>query len=576
MTTHPLSEFKYTNPDHVMYAWDLFHTIYIYTKVKKEVAEQVANEVAENIALKYGNFLHSSGPNNDYTAVMRYYLNGTTNNKEAGLRTKVLDKAAREALQNALINIGREKTKSEYNVIKNNWFKNFTSTPNEISQETLKDHQFKDMYGEDITFVDHFVGGPEVTNASAEERRNLTKGEALVNIMYCNSTDTYIVLCRDSVNDMNLARLTMKVLTDPAKFIQGCIQNSGRQFSEYVGLAGKNDPTLKVLGQTHNQTRNSGNEDDVRFWQDVYETYMLYGSGEEIKSAKGCRKKIPIIADNIMNRIVAYDLNLGKRKYGNSTGNIPKAIPKFDGKVLMIGYSLGGVLANMIGYYFKTKSRVSNFKNNNNMSIVTFGAPRAGNAIFAQRMNEFYNNENTNIPQIYRYVNENDYAPGIPSVQAKFVHSGIQLELNHITSGTIEPTRMESGEIFLESNYPETMIEGKTISYESVLPETANKVFGLLVGTPSIGLSNSPPKNGATQTIKTLRKSKTHSRVNYSLRLIHLSNEAKKFCWSSTGFRVGGKKEGKTCAEERNNNRKLKLSKRKTESEQRQTRSTAK
>lgn len=76
--------------------------------------------------------------------------------------------------------------------------------------------------------------------------------------------------------------------------------------------------------------------------------------------------------------------------------------------VIFTGHSLGGALATLASLYFSP-----NFTDKN-ISCVTFGSPRVGDSKFGELFNKYVN-------QSYRYVNDNDPVPCIPTTW-RFIH----------------------------------------------------------------------------------------------------------------------------------------------------------
>jgi hypothetical protein len=84
---------------------------------------------------------------------------------------------------------------------------------------------------------------------------------------------------------------------------------------------------------------------------------------------------------------------------------IEKKIP-VGASIVITGHSLGGNLAYPMAGYLK-KELPRNKKNN--LQLITFGAPAAGNAAFVQDMEEKF-------PTAERYVNDKDIAPVFPDI----------------------------------------------------------------------------------------------------------------------------------------------------------------
>jgi hypothetical protein len=75
--------------------------------------------------------------------------------------------------------------------------------------------------------------------------------------------------------------------------------------------------------------------------------------------------------------------------------------------LVITGHSLGGNLAYPVAGYLKKKLPAIK---SNNLQLITFGAPAAGNAAFVQDMEDKF-------PAAERYVSENDIAPVFPDAQ---------------------------------------------------------------------------------------------------------------------------------------------------------------
>jgi hypothetical protein len=87
------------------------------------------------------------------------------------------------------------------------------------------------------------------------------------------------------------------------------------------------------------------------------------------------------------------DVNINLRR-NNSTHPIPC--------IIFTGHSLGGALATLSSLYFKCKYPEAD------ISCITFGSPRAGSNQFTKLFND-------NIDNSYRFVNDNDPVPCVPS-----------------------------------------------------------------------------------------------------------------------------------------------------------------
>jgi hypothetical protein len=74
-------------------------------------------------------------------------------------------------------------------------------------------------------------------------------------------------------------------------------------------------------------------------------------------------------------------------------------------RVMVTGHSLGGALATLCAY--ELASRRSRARANQIISMYSFGAPRAGNAPFANEYNAL-------VPDSWRVTNRNDIVPSVP------------------------------------------------------------------------------------------------------------------------------------------------------------------
>lgn len=74
--------------------------------------------------------------------------------------------------------------------------------------------------------------------------------------------------------------------------------------------------------------------------------------------------------------------------------------------IIVTGHSLGGNLAYPLAGYLKKELQA---KNKNNLQLITFGAPAAGNAAFVQDMEEKF-------PLAERYVTDKDIAAAFPDI----------------------------------------------------------------------------------------------------------------------------------------------------------------
>lgn len=74
-------------------------------------------------------------------------------------------------------------------------------------------------------------------------------------------------------------------------------------------------------------------------------------------------------------------------------------------RVIVTGHSLGGALATLCA--FELSSRRGPNRANQEISMYTFGAPRAGNAIFASQFNSL-------VPDSWRITNNRDIVPSVP------------------------------------------------------------------------------------------------------------------------------------------------------------------
>lgn len=77
--------------------------------------------------------------------------------------------------------------------------------------------------------------------------------------------------------------------------------------------------------------------------------------------------------------------------------------------IIITGHSLGGNLATVLASYISFKLKESNHKND--INVITFAAPAAGNAMFAEDFNEKF-------PNSVRIENEGDIVPKFPCVSA--------------------------------------------------------------------------------------------------------------------------------------------------------------
>lgn len=119
---------------------------------------------------------------------------------------------------------------------------------------------------------------------------------------------------------------------------------------------------------------------------------------------------------------------------------IEQKIPA-EASLVITGHSLGGNLAYPMAGYLKKKLANSI---NNNLQLITFGAPAAGNAAFVQDMEEKF-------PNAERYVTDKDIAPVFPDTEkisglAKMIGLDSALQLGKLNiNGT--NTKLDAGKL---------------------------------------------------------------------------------------------------------------------------------
>ena len=91
---------------------------------------------------------------------------------------------------------------------------------------------------------------------------------------------------------------------------------------------------------------------------------------------------------------VVYDIETNIKNYLSSN--------KTKKKIVFTGHSLGGALATLASCYFAIVFRDAS------INCVTFGSPRVGCSNFTNTFNKYCNKS-------YRFVNENDPVPSLPS-----------------------------------------------------------------------------------------------------------------------------------------------------------------
>jgi hypothetical protein len=152
--------------------------------------------------------------------------------------------------------------------------------------------------------------------------------------------------------------------------------------------------------------------------------------------------------------------------------------------VYFIGHSLGGALATLFAYYFKSdKQFLQHYINEN---VVTLGTPRIGNHAFADLID-------SNIERLYRFVNKND------------VIAALHSDLAWHTKGLYILTESENikGEFEVESCYDAVDKEGDTsckiLSSLKVLNPTYHTTyFGYNIGGICSVKGNELPESSFT------------------------------------------------------------------------------
>lgn len=134
--------------------------------------------------------------------------------------------------------------------------------------------------------------------------------------------------------------------------------------------------------------RGTSTNKDILIDLDVYRDYLYLDNYEGTKPLihSGFLEQFETVKNKIIEEIEEY------KKLNNNF------------HIIFTGHSLGGALATLSSLYFYYKYKLEEIE----INTITFGSPRVGDKIFVKLFNE-------NIKLSYRFVNDNDPIPLLPT-----------------------------------------------------------------------------------------------------------------------------------------------------------------
>lgn len=139
--------------------------------------------------------------------------------------------------------------------------------------------------------------------------------------------------------------------------------------------------------------------DDIFTDLNILRTQINFDFPNDLKTNihvhNGFLNQFESVKDYLDQEIVEY--------YIKNINNNKENKKKNENKIIFSGHSLGGALATIASLYFKLKYKELN------VTCITFGSPRVG-------CNDFVKLFNKEIKDTYRFVNDNDPIPCLPTV----------------------------------------------------------------------------------------------------------------------------------------------------------------
>lgn len=198
----------------------------------------------------------------------------------------------------------------------------------------------------------------------------------LCNISYFNQKDINKIYKLDK----NYTDLQIKCINVPKLINSSCDADC----QVYTTIYNKEDIHILLI-----IFRGTSSNKDILIDLDVYRDYIYLDNytGKDIPLVhSGFLQQFETVKDKIIYEIEEYK-NLYKER-----------------QIICTGHSLGGALATLASLYFHYKYKLDNI----NINTITFGSPRVGDKIFVKLFNK-------NIEKSYRFVNDNDPIPLLPT-----------------------------------------------------------------------------------------------------------------------------------------------------------------